>query len=58
MVKLILCRFEGKKDNYHGYSIWAVSLTEVEIDILTGEKYVVRSDVLYDGGLSTSPLVI
>merc|ERR1712142_1085947 len=49
--------FEGKKDNYHGYSIWAVSLTEVEVDILTGEKYVVRSDVLYDGGLSTSPLV-
>ena len=51
-------RFEGKKDNYPGYSIWGVAITEVEVDILTGEMYIVRSDVLEDAGLSTSPIVI
>lgn len=49
--------FEGKKDNYPGYSIWGVAITEVEVDILTGEMYIVRSDVLEDAGLSTSPIV-
>ena len=45
------------KDNYPGYNIWGVALTEVEVDILTGEMYVVRVDIINDAGLSTSPLV-
>jgi len=48
---------EGVKDNYPGYNVWAVGVTEVEVDILTGEMYVVRTDILEDAGLSTSPIV-
>ena len=29
----------------------------MEVDILTGEMYVVRTDILEDAGLSTSPIV-
>merc|ERR1712142_858907 len=49
--------FEGKKDNYGGYSVWGVAITEVEVDILTGEMFIVRADITEDAGLSTSPLV-
>ena len=52
-----ISRFEGKKDNYNGYSVWGVAITEVEVDILTGEMFIVRADVNEDAGLSTSPLV-
>ena len=48
---------EGKKDDYKGYSVWGVAITEVEVDILTGEMYIVRADILEDAGLSTSPQV-
>ena len=30
---------------------------EVEVDIITGEMFVVRTDILEDAGLSTSPIV-
>ena len=50
-------RFEVKKDNYPGYNIWGLSLTEVELDVLTGEMRVVRTDLVEDAGLSTSPAV-
>ena len=53
----LFIRFEGQKDNYPGYNVWAVGVTEVEVDILTGEMYVVRTDILEDAGLSTSPIV-
>ena len=56
-VYYLFIRFEGQKDNYPGYNVWAVGVTEVEVDILTGEMYVVRTDILEDAGLSTSPIV-
>ena len=49
--------FEVKKDNYPGYNIWGLALTEVELDILTGEMRVVRADLVEDAGLPTSPLI-
>jgi len=39
------------------YHVWGAGVTEVEIDILTGEMYIVRSDLIEDAGLSTSPQV-
>jgi len=45
------------KDNYPGYQVWGASITEVEVDILTGEKRIVRTDIMEDTGLSTSPIV-
>jgi len=50
-------QFEALQDNFLGYSIWGVAVTEVEVDILTGEMFIVRADVLEDAGLSTSPQV-
>ena len=50
-------RMEFIKDNYMGYNVWAVGITEVEVDILTGEMRTVRVDLVEDAGLSTSPLV-
>lgn len=40
-----------------GYSVWGCTVTEVEVDILTGEMFIVRSDIIEDAGLSTSPQV-
>ena len=37
--------------------MWGVGISEVEVDILTGQMFVVRTDLLEDAGLSTSPLV-
>merc|ERR1719500_387927 len=48
---------EVEKDKYYGYQVWGVGVTEVEVDILTGEMRVVRTDLLEDAGLSTSPQV-
>jgi len=48
---------ESDETPFPGYSIWGVSVTEVEVDILTGEMYIVRADVLEDAGLSNSPQV-
>jgi len=40
-----------------GYSVWGAVVNEVEVDILTGEMYIVRADLIEDAGLSTSPQV-
>ena len=46
-----------ERDKYYGYQVWGVVVTEVEVDILTGEMRTVRTDLLEDAGLSTSPIV-
>ena len=53
----VLARFEVQKDHYTGYNVWGAGISEVEVDILTGQMYVVRTDLLEDAGLSTSPIV-
>ena len=40
------------------YDLHAVVATEVELDVLTGEKNVTRVDLLQDVGNSTSPWVM
>ena len=50
-------RFEVQKDHYTGYNVWGAGISEVEVDILTGQMFVVRADLLEDAGLSTSPIV-
>ena len=39
------------------YSTFGAACTEVEINLLTGERRVLRSDVLHDAGHSISPAV-
>ena len=53
----VCTRFEVQKDHYTGYNVWGAGVSEVEVDILTGQMYVVRTDLLEDAGLSTSPIV-
>jgi xanthine dehydrogenase/oxidase len=41
---------------YHGdYFTYGAGVSEVEIDVLTGETQIIRSDLLYDVGNSLSP---
>lgn len=37
------------------YSIFGIAAIEVEIDVLSGTKWIVRADLLVDGGLSVNP---
>jgi xanthine dehydrogenase large subunit len=37
------------------YTSFGAAVSEVEIDVLTGEKLVLRSDILFDCGHSTNP---
>ena len=46
---------EGKKDLQ--YSTFGAACTEVELNLLTGERRVLRADVLHDAGDSMSPAV-
>lgn len=40
-----------------GYDIWGATCTEIELDLLTGEKTVRRADVMEDTGAALSPNV-
>ena len=37
------------------YSSFGAAVTEVEVDVLTGERQVLRADILYDCGYSLNP---
>jgi len=45
------------KDEVKQYVVYGVACTEVELDILTGNFMVLRTDVLEDVGTSPSPLI-
>ena len=44
-------------DGTASYQIYAAAVTEVEVDVLTGEKNIRRVDVIEDTGASISPAV-
>ncbi|KAK7469496.1 hypothetical protein BaRGS_00036475 [Batillaria attramentaria] len=37
------------------YNVYAAAVTEAEVDVLTGQSQIVRTDILYDCGESLSP---
>jgi xanthine dehydrogenase/oxidase len=39
------------------YYTWSAACSQVEIDVLTGEFTILRSDILYDAGQSLNPLL-
>jgi xanthine dehydrogenase/oxidase len=41
-------------DNLKAYNVWGLNLTEVEVDMLTGEYKIVRVDQIQDAGKSLS----
>ncbi|XP_069165338.1 xanthine dehydrogenase/oxidase-like [Procambarus clarkii] len=50
-------RYVNGVDEVKGYSVFGVACTEVELDLLTGQYLVLRTDILEDAGRSLSPLV-
>lgn len=45
------------RDNLKGYNIWGACVTEVQVDVLTGQMSILRSDLMEDTGVSISPEV-
>lgn len=39
------------------YSIFGIAVTEVEVDILTGSKWIVRADIFEDAGRTLNPAI-
>ncbi len=46
-----------KVNEHEGYSVWAAIVHEVEVDVLTGELNIRRTDILEDTGTTISPEV-
>jgi xanthine dehydrogenase/oxidase len=42
---------------FFAYFAYGFSVSEVEIDVLTGEFTLLRADLYYDGGLSSNPAI-
>ena len=45
------------RGKFFAYFAYGFSVSEVEIDVLTGEHTVLRADLLYDAGLSPNPAI-
>ena len=45
---------EGRPFYYFNY---AAAVSEVEVDVLTGETTIIRSDIVYDAGHSLNPAI-
>lgn len=39
------------------YYVWCAACTEVQIDVLSGETHIIRTDISYDAGQSLNPIV-
>ncbi|KAH8338948.1 hypothetical protein KR074_005906, partial [Drosophila pseudoananassae] len=46
-----------KEDDMGNYHIYGLALTEVELDVLTGNSQITRVDILEDAGESLSPFI-
>ncbi|XP_073981573.1 uncharacterized protein isoform X2 [Rhodnius prolixus] len=49
--------YSMKEPNLVNYSIYGVTVTEVEVDMLTGQYQILRADILEDTGDSLNPLL-
>ncbi|ODN02750.1 putative aldehyde oxidase 1 [Orchesella cincta] len=56
-VKLTASYAPTSKDELEGYDVWVLSATCVEIDVLTGEYKILRTDIYEDVGRSLSPAI-
>lgn len=56
-LKIFNFRGFATRDAPENYDIWGAVVTEVEIDVLTGEKNIVRADLIEDVGASVNPAV-
>ena len=54
---LFNCRGHAVHDKLNGYNIWAAVVSEVEMDVLTGERNILRCDLIEDTGATINPEV-
>ncbi|KAK7505492.1 hypothetical protein BaRGS_00003237 [Batillaria attramentaria] len=47
----------GKGERPHGYFSFSAAVTEVEIDCLTGDHQILRTDIVFDVGKSINPAI-
>ena len=50
-------RGHGANDKLNGYNIWGLIVSEVELDVLTGERNILRCDLMEDTGATINPEV-
>ncbi|XP_063842980.1 xanthine dehydrogenase/oxidase-like isoform X2 [Scylla paramamosain] len=50
-------RYVNGANETQGYAVFGVACSEVELDVLTGQFMILRTDILEDAGRSLSPLV-
>ncbi|MPC17990.1 Xanthine dehydrogenase/oxidase [Portunus trituberculatus] len=50
-------RYVNGNGETQGYGVFGVACSEVELDVLTGQYMILRTDILEDAGRSLSPLV-
>ena len=53
----LLFRGHAAHDKLNGYTIWGAVVTEVEMDVLTGERNILRCDLMQDTGATINPEV-
>ncbi|XP_073971381.1 uncharacterized protein isoform X1 [Rhodnius prolixus] len=46
-----------RSKHFHEYIVYAVAVTQVEVDLLTGNYQILRTDIIEDAGDSLSPLI-
>ncbi|KAK9496480.1 hypothetical protein O3M35_013242 [Rhynocoris fuscipes] len=49
--------FDNKQKDLINYIVFGVTITEVEVDVLTGQYQILRVDILEDAGESLNPLL-
>ncbi|CAL8110877.1 unnamed protein product [Orchesella dallaii] len=49
--------FKEAQGDLVSYDVWGVAVSEVEVDVLTGDYKIIRVDLIEDAGQSLSPLV-
>jgi len=47
----------GQRDDTIAYNIYGACISEVEIDVLSGEHHILKVDILYDCGKSLNPAI-
>jgi len=52
-----MARYGNEKEETFGYNNYGVGFSEVEIDVLTGETNILKSDLIYDCGKSLNPAI-
>ncbi len=51
----MVCSVYENTESVYVYNTWGAAVSEVEVDVLTGQTQILRVDILYDCGESINP---